>query len=86
MRKGLPWVSADGETEGDEQAQVEDEVPRGAHLRVHGEHDEQAVNHNFCFSIDRFELKDYKIGKDCLPRCIITAENGETVGGKVMME
>lgn len=43
MREGLPRPSADGGAEGDEQGEVADAKPRGAHLRVHGEHDEQAV-------------------------------------------
>ncbi len=44
MRKGLQGPSADRGAAGGEQAQVEDEVPRGAHLRLHGEHDAQAVH------------------------------------------
>ena len=44
MREGLPWPSADGGAEGGEQGEVADAKPRGAHLRVHGEHDEQAVH------------------------------------------
>ena len=44
MREGLQGSSVDRGAAGDEQAQVKDKVPRGAHLRLHGEHDEQAVH------------------------------------------
>ena len=44
MREGLLRASADRGAERVEQGEVEDAVPRGAHLRLHGEHDEQAVH------------------------------------------
>ncbi len=44
MREGLPRASADRGAEGVEQGEVEDAVPRGAHLRLHGEHDAPAVH------------------------------------------
>ena len=45
MREGLPRASADRGAKRVEQEEVEDAKPRGAHLRVHGEHDAQAVLH-----------------------------------------